>query len=121
MLDGPMTQRTDTGARPRRVAGARVVIHKGELIGYLGRTGQHLLTFLPETEPERSQFTTALMNTLNETAEQGQVVYLTKVDNTTPGESDIAKALVDAGFVPFVKGYLLRAQGGPAKNYEPRD
>ena len=77
--------------------------------------GQHLLTFLPETEPERSQLTAALMNALNETAEQGQVVHLSKVDDTTPSESAIAKALVDAGFVPFVKGYLLRARDGRAK------
>jgi hypothetical protein len=41
-------------SRPQRAAGARVILDRGVLLGYLNRTGQHLLTFLPETEPERS-------------------------------------------------------------------
>ena len=92
------------------------MIHKGELIGYLGRTGQHLLTFIPESEPERSQLTAALMDAFNETAVHGQIVYLSKVDNLAPGESTLAKDLVDTGFVPSVKGYLLRARGGRAED-----
>ncbi len=36
------------GARPQRAAGAQVILHDGNLLGYLGRTEKDLLTFLPE-------------------------------------------------------------------------
>jgi hypothetical protein len=52
-LDWPPA-REEGMMRPQRAAGARVVLGDGHLIGYLGRTGQHLLTFLPENDPERT-------------------------------------------------------------------
>jgi len=101
---------TKSSARPQRVAGAKVLMHRGQLLGYVGRTGMTLMTFLPSTEPERENATRALMDCFRKLAEQGEVVYLTKVDSVTPRESDINEALMDAGFVPSAKGYLLRAQ-----------
>ena len=101
---------TTCGTRPQRVAGARVVQHHGELVGYLGRTGQSLLTFLPPDEPERSNSVEGLMTGLAKLSENGEVIYLTKVDGVAPRDSAVNEALVDAGFVPSMKGYQLRAK-----------
>jgi hypothetical protein len=87
-----------------------VVLHRGELIGYLGSTGQSLLTFLPETEPDLSRVAANLLAALGGLAEHGEVVYLTGVDGAHPGESPLANAFVETGFVPSAKGYLLRAK-----------
>ena len=100
----------DDGIRAQRVAGAMVIIYQGQLVGYLGRTRQHLLTFSPQTPLDRSDRGQVLTDALVRIAEQGQVVYLTKVDGVPPGESAVAKQLVEAGFVPSAKGYLLRAR-----------
>lgn len=102
----------DSGARPQRTVGARVLLDRGRLLGYLARNKQHLLTFLPDQEPERAEAQARLMGALAQLAEQGEVVYLTQVDDTFPGDSPLQSSLIEAGFAPSTKGYLLRA-GGP--------
>ena len=59
------------GGKPQRVAGARVLLFQGELLGHLGRTGQHLLTFLTAEQPERAQRTTALQQMLVAFSQRG--------------------------------------------------
>ncbi len=98
------------GTRPQRIAGARVIQYGGELLGYLGRTGQSLLTFLPPDEPERSNSITNLMAGLLKLSKDGEVIYFVKVDGVAPRDSTINEALVDAGFIPSAKGYQLRAK-----------
>lgn len=101
-------QSEEVPSRPQRVAGARVIIRRGSLIGYLGRTGQQLLTFLPETEPEQSESRQALIRTLAGMAEPGHPVYLAKVDSVHPSESDLSEALLSAGFTATSRGFLNR-------------
>ena len=100
---------TDSASRPQRVAGARVVLHEGRLIGYLGRTRQILVTFLPGEEPSRIRAADALVRCFQRMSEAGDVVYLTKVDGRSPGDSVVAEQLTEIGFVPSSKGYLLRS------------
>ena len=40
----------ESTGRPARTAGARVVLHAGRLVGYVGKTGHSVLTFLPDPE-----------------------------------------------------------------------
>ena len=101
---------SDGSSRPRRVAGAKVLMHRGELLGYIGQTGQTLLTFLPDADPERTEAIRGLMACFTKLSSRGEVVYLTKVNGETPRESGLHDPLLDAGFVPSVKGYLLRAK-----------
>jgi ATP-dependent helicase Lhr and Lhr-like helicase len=105
-LDWPAGE--DGIMRPQRAAGSRVVLSDGHLIGYLGRTGQHLLAFLPENEPERTMQRDRLLQALADLAANGPV-YLTKIDGADPGESPLAPPLIAAGFVPTTRGFLLRS------------
>lgn len=100
---------TKSGARPQRVAGARVLLYEGRLMAYLGRTGQTLMTFFSDEEPEWSTAVQKLTSCFSALAGRGEVTYLTKIDGNAPHDSLLGKALLDAGFVPSVKGYLLRA------------
>jgi ATP-dependent Lhr-like helicase len=94
--------------RPQRVSGARVVLDRGQLTGYLSRTGQHLLTFLPESEPEGEQARRSLIQTLADLAEPGSPVLLAKIDGDTPDASPLSPGLVAAGFTPTSRGYLRK-------------
>lgn len=113
---------SESGARPQRVAGARVLMQRGILLGYLGRTGMSLLTFLPDTNPERAEAVSRLMDCLQKLSDQGEVVYLTKINGAAPQDSSINDALLAAGFVPSAKGYQLRVrtQNSDRKGYPYR-
>jgi hypothetical protein len=84
------------------------VIHEGRLIGYLSRTGQSLITFLPDEEPERTAMRNVLVETLSEMAVPGAPVFLTKIDGQEPGATDVAPSLIAAGFTGTSRGYLKR-------------
>lgn len=98
----------DETARPARAAGARVILYEGELIGYLTRTGDHLLTFqsdAPHRSPELDEhLVTALASLANETT----AVYLTKIDGHSPDQSPLASHLRAHGFIPTSRGWLHR-------------
>jgi len=104
----PWPRTDESAARPQRAAGARVILHRGSLIGYLGRTGQQLISFLPESEPERGDARAALAAALAEMAGPGEPVFVTKIDGLAPGESDLAQDLSSVGFTATSRGYLHR-------------
>lgn len=104
----PWPAKEDTQARPQRAAGARVILHQGSLIGYLGRTGQQLLTFLPDAEPQRTEVRETLARVLADFAAPGSPVFLTRIDGTQPDASDWAPWFVSAGFVATSRGLLHR-------------
>jgi ATP-dependent Lhr-like helicase len=93
--------------RPQRSAGARVVLVDGQLTAYLTRLGQHLLTFLPEVEPEREDFQIALVAALVGQA-QRQPLLLSKIDGVAAAQSPLAETLKQAGFVSLSRGLLHR-------------
>ena len=99
---------TDAGT-PQRVANARVVLWDGHLVGYLGRGGDSLSTFLAAAEPERGRQLAGLLSALKNLSRRGEVLYLSKVDGLDTQHAAIAPDLLAMGFVPSSKGFLLRA------------
>jgi ATP-dependent Lhr-like helicase len=101
----------EDGAHPARAAGARVILLDGQLIGYIHRTGQHLLTYLREDEPERAKTQAALVKALGSLASETSPAFLRKIDQLAPGATPIAKPLEEAGFVSTSHGLLHRRRG----------
>ncbi len=106
----PWPDRPDE-ARPARGAGARVILLDGHLIGYLNRSGQQLLTYLPEEEPRRSKVQAALVEALSRLATDKTPAFLSMIDKLAPGTSSFAKPLEAAGFVSTSRGMLHRRRG----------
>jgi len=101
------------GARAGRAAGAQVILHNGNLAAWIGRTERSLLTFLPENEPERSEFAEAITRALAELVEEGhrRAVLISKIDGHSPEASALAPFLKAAGFSLGSKGFLKRQVG----------
>jgi ATP-dependent Lhr-like helicase len=106
----PWPQRTDE-ARPARAAGARVILHNGQLIGYLNRNGQQLLTYLPADEPWRSKVQSALVEVLRGLATDRSPAFLSMIDRFAAGTTPLAKPLEEAGFVSTSRGMLRQRRG----------
>jgi hypothetical protein len=83
----------------------------GQLIGYLNRSSEQLLTFLPEQEPERSRTQTALVAALSKLATDRTPAFLSLIDRLAPAAAAIAKPLEAAGFVATSRGLLHRRRG----------
>ncbi|MFO0756870.1 MAG: DEAD/DEAH box helicase [Byssovorax sp.] len=98
-------------SRPQRVAGARVILWGGELIGYLGRSESDLLTFSPEDEGERTRSAEALVGALAALVDEGRckTLLIQKIDGAEALGSSLGPQLVKAGFSPASKGYFRRA------------
>ena len=113
-------ERPEGLARPGRVAGSRVVLHDGRLIGYLGRTGRSLQTFLPDTDPERSAALTALGDALGTLAIEGAPVFLEKIDGRESADSPLAPAFAALGFSLGSRGLLLKRDSALARRDRQR-
>lgn len=105
-LSWPAT--VDSAQRPQRVAGARVIVWDGQLVGYLGRTQQNLLTFPEQTDSAESAVR-ALTHALARLARPGKPVLLVKIDGQPAARSDLAQALQAGGFESTSQG--LRHKG----------
>ncbi|WP_254507944.1 Lhr family helicase [Anatilimnocola floriformis] len=106
----PWPERTDE-ARPARAAGARVILHNGHLIGYLNRSSEQLLTFLPADEPQRSKAQAALVDAIGKLATDRTPAFLSMIDRLAPEATAMAKPLQAAGFVATSRGLLHRRRG----------
>lgn len=115
----PWPPKEDVQARPQRAAGARVILHQGRLIAYLGRTRQQLLTFVPDADPQQTEVRETLARTLANLAAPGNPVFLTKIDGGRPSASDMTPWLVNTGFVATSRGLLHR--GGPSVSAAAED
>ncbi|MDQ5872386.1 MAG: DEAD/DEAH box helicase, partial [Acidobacteriota bacterium] len=98
------------GARPQRAAGAQVILHDGRLVGWLSRADRNLLTFLPESEPERSETAAAIAAGLASLVATGRRhgLLVARVDGEDPARSPLARFLTEAGFLVGSRGYLKR-------------
>jgi ATP-dependent Lhr-like helicase len=110
MLPWPSRGGDEEGARPQRAAGAHVVLVSGQLVAWLGRGEQNLLTYLPAEEPERSRTGRALANALAQLVDSGRqrALLISRVDGEPVQTSPLAPLLVAAGFSAGHKGYLKR-------------
>ncbi|HWT85074.1 MAG TPA: DEAD/DEAH box helicase, partial [Myxococcales bacterium] len=116
--------RVDGEGRAQRAAGAQVVLHDGELAGWLGRGEHNLQTFLPDEEPARSRAGRALAHALAAQVDEGRrkAFLIARVDGEDVNASPLAPALREAGFTPGMKGYLKRAPlGRDAPQAEPAE
>lgn len=111
LLPWPARPADGEGARPQRAAGAHVVLVGGELVAWLGRGEQNLLTFLPQEEPERTRRGRALANALARLVDTGRrrALLIARVDGEPAHSSPVGPLLVAAGFTAGHKGYLKRA------------
>ncbi len=98
--------------RPARSAGAQVVIHDGEAVAYLDRSGRRLLTF-----PAAARLATdgevgwaAAVASLVQRRRVRQVV-IAHIDGLPAADSPLAPALRAVGFRDGYRGLVLRGEG----------
>jgi len=98
------------GGQPQRVAGAIVVLWRGQLIGYVGRTEESVLTFLPRQEPERGHAAKALASALADRVQRAgrRALLVSRIDGAAPSDSPLSPYLEDAGFGASSRGFLKR-------------
>jgi ATP-dependent Lhr-like helicase len=97
--------------RLQRVAGARVILQGGALVGYVSRTETGVWVLAPEQEPERSRAFAAVSTSLAELVDgvERRALLVETVNGVLTERSPLAPALVAAGFSPGPRGYQLIA------------
>ena len=94
--------------QPQRTAAAVVILHRGELIGYVGRSGQHVLTFPRQDPAEDGACQESLADALAQMAAEGQLKLIDRVNGSPTDASPLANLLKTRGFAPTHSGYLFR-------------
>ncbi|MEM6799705.1 MAG: DEAD/DEAH box helicase, partial [Planctomycetota bacterium] len=107
-LPWPESSGDDAAGRPQRAAGATVVLVDGVLVGYLGKSGTRLTTFLAEVEPDRTKQAKALAGALAQLAERRGSLMIEEIDGVRPAGSSLSELLLKAGFVAINRGYVHR-------------
>jgi ATP-dependent Lhr-like helicase len=108
----------DAGRGPTRSVGATVILVNGALAAYLGRGDRQLVTYLPETEPERSKVGRAVARVLIDRARVGgdspRGMLIEEIDGAPPTGHPLSPLLADAGFVAGAMGLqaTFRRAGG---------
>lgn len=97
---------TSESSRPQRVAGAKVIVLDGRLIGYLSRTRGHLISFCTVDDSQREADAEFLAKAVADIAKPGKSLLLTKIDGKSPSASPLSAPLLAAGFASTSKGYL---------------
>ena len=97
--------------QPQRGGGARVFLLDGELIGYLGRTGNHLLTFPPEDPGRRAGCGTRSWRRAGALAKRGSPVLIGQIDGAPrPACRRSPPISLRHGFAPTSRGLLHRGE-----------
>jgi ATP-dependent Lhr-like helicase len=95
-----------------RASGASVVLINGRLAAFLRRSNPAIRTWLPENEPERTQYARALAGVLATVAIRRQTkragLIIASIDDLAAREHFLARFLEDAGFINTSAGYLMR-------------
>jgi ATP-dependent Lhr-like helicase len=106
----------DAASSLTRSVGARVVLCDGALVGYLRRGNANVQVFLPEEEPGRGNAARALAEFLvarvqgerEEDAAGWAGMLIASVNGVAVADSEMALALLDAGFVAGAMGFNIR-------------
>ena len=105
---GPDVAAAKAGRGPTRTVGATVILVNGALAAYLARGDRQLVTYLPESEPERSKTGRAVARVLIDRARTGgespRGMLIEEIDGVPPATHPIAKLLIEAGFVTGAMG-----------------
>jgi ATP-dependent Lhr-like helicase len=112
---GAVENTTSAGRGPTRTVGATVILADGALVAYLARGDRQLLTWLPESEPQRSQASRAIAGALIERARAGgetpRGMLIEEIDGGSSTRHPLSPFLVEAGFIPGALGFqATRAQ-----------
>src|SRR5580704_10887896 len=105
----------DVSVRPHtmsRTKGAGVILINGVLAAFLRRRNPAIQVFLPENEPERTQFAGELSKNLAELAirRQGRRsgLLISDINNEPARDHFLARFLEESGFTPSAFGYQMR-------------
>ena len=106
----------DAASSLTRSVGARVVLCDGALVAYLRRGNPNVQVFLPEEEPGHgnvaralSEFFAGLIRGAREDDVAGRAgMLIATVNGVAAAESEMARALLDAGFVAGAMGFNVR-------------
>jgi hypothetical protein len=92
-----------------------VVIDDGRLLGWLGRTGQPLITFLREDEDAESPAASRLAEALAALVdgERRRALIVSTIDGVAGRHSPLAPAFRAAGFVATLHGLMTRGARAP--------
>jgi ATP-dependent helicase Lhr and Lhr-like helicase len=96
-----------------RVSGASVILINGMLSAFLRRKNPSIRVFLPEAEPERSQFATRLARQLAELAIRRQQgtrtgILISQINDIPAKAHYLGRFLEEAGFFETASGYHMR-------------
>jgi ATP-dependent Lhr-like helicase len=95
-----------------RTSGAGVILINGSLAAFLRRRNPAMRAFLPENEPERTQFARELAKKLAELAVRRQGrrtgLLIGEINNAPAREHFLAPFLEEAGFVNTAMGFQMR-------------
>ena len=106
----PWPQGEGTGGRCARVAGARVILHNGEMIAFLAKAGDQLTTFLGDDEAQRGAATRALVEGLKIAGRGQRQLFIAKIDGEAKADDRLHRALLEAGFQHGYKGYSWKGE-----------
>jgi ATP-dependent helicase Lhr and Lhr-like helicase len=105
----------DSSARPHtmsRTKGAGIILINGVLAAFLRRRNPAIQIFLPENEPERTQFARELSKKIAELAirRQGRRsgLLISDINNEPARDHFLARFLEESGFTPSAFGYQMR-------------
>jgi ATP-dependent Lhr-like helicase len=98
--------------QPQRTAGARVFMLDGRLLAYLGRTGNHLLTFSAEDPADQPHADEQLAAALAKLADATGAL-VNQINGRPAAESALAPILARHAFTPTTRGLLHRPREAP--------
>jgi len=97
-----------TGRGPTRTVGASVILVDGALVAYLARGDRQLLTWVPESEPQRSRAARTMARTLIDRARSGgetpRGMLIEEINGSPAGTHPLAPYFIEAGFVAGAMG-----------------
>jgi ATP-dependent Lhr-like helicase len=100
------------GRAPTRSVGANVILINGALAAYVTKGDRQVLTFLPESEPERTQASRLVSRALIERArcadaegDSRRGALIEEIDGRPPAGHPLSAYLIEAGFVPGAMGF----------------
>ncbi|MCB1800587.1 MAG: DEAD/DEAH box helicase [Gammaproteobacteria bacterium] len=110
LLPWPATGAAES-LRPRRVAGAWLLMHRGTPLLYLGPNGRQLITFPAQLDrPEIRSACFEFLRSLPGTLRRGTLV-IEKIDGVPVTDSPYRDAMLQAGFVSDYRGVAAEAFG----------
>ena len=112
LLSWPRDEAGDAAHTMARAAGASVVIINGVLAAFLRRKNPALRVFLPDAEPERTQWARALARKLAEVAVARQTLkqglLIGEINDAPAHEHFLARFLEESGFLRSAHGFQMR-------------